>query len=91
MSPDGRFLFAANQSHDSLATIALQPGRGKMFLRRLDQLAAGPEMLAMEPGGGALLTGARGALALDLFQVEGCYAMLTHTSLAAPFRVGSVG
>jgi 6-phosphogluconolactonase len=88
MSPDGRFLFAANRGHDSLATIAIQPDRGKMFLRRLDQITPGPDLLAMHPSGTAILAATAGAARLHGFRLEGRYAMLTQVDLPpAPFPI----
>jgi len=75
VSPDGRFLFVANSGHDSLATVAVQRRKGKMFLRRLDRMAPGVTALAQSPDGTMLL--AIGAT-LEGLAVEGRYAMLSR-------------
>lgn len=89
LSPDGRFLFVANAGHDSLATVAVQRRKGKMFLRRLDRLAAGVAMLGQSPDGGMLLAAGAG---VDGIAVEGRYAMLSRRVVSAVgFAVRAVG
>lgn len=80
LSPDGRFLFVANSGHDSLATVAVQRRKGKMFLRRLDRLAQEVALLGQSPDGGMLL--AAGAW-VEGIAVEGRYAMLARRAVAA--------
>lgn len=42
ISTDGRFLYVVNRGHDSIATFAIQRGKGKMFLRARTMLPAPP-------------------------------------------------
>jgi len=88
---DGRHLFAAHRAQAALATVAVQRGKGKMAVRRLDRLAAVPDLLACNPDGTRLLLGQSGGTTLHAFTVEGRYAMLAKTDLAAPFPVTVLG
>lgn len=42
LSLDGRYLYVANRGHDSLVTVAVQRGKGKIFPRLREALAAPP-------------------------------------------------
>ena len=42
LSPSGRYLYAVNQGHNSIAIAAIQRGKGKLFLRAREMLPATP-------------------------------------------------
>jgi len=88
---DGRHMFAAHRAQAALATVAVQRGKGKMAVRRLDRLGAVPDLLARNPDGTRLLLGRSGDTTLHAFTVEGRYAMLAKTDLVAPFPITVVG
>jgi 6-phosphogluconolactonase len=56
LSPDGRYLYVANQGHDSLLTVAVQRGKGKIFPRTREVLAGPPNGAPFLNDAGTLLT-----------------------------------
>ncbi len=43
IAPSGRYLYAVNRGHDSIATAAIQRGKGKIFLRAREMLTEPPQ------------------------------------------------
>ncbi len=56
LSADGRYLYVANRGHDSLLTVAVQRGKGKIFPRTREALAASPDGAPILDPAGTLLT-----------------------------------
>ncbi len=56
LSRDGRYLYVANRGHDSLVTVAVQRGKGKIFPRTREMLAARPDGAPELDEAGTLLT-----------------------------------
>lgn len=56
LSADGRYLYVANRGHGSLVTVAVQRGKGKIFPRTREALAAPPYGSPMLDAAGTLLT-----------------------------------
>lgn len=56
LSADGRFLYLANRGHDSLLTVAIQRGKGKIFPRMREMLATSPTGAPVLTDNGTMLT-----------------------------------
>ena len=87
ISPDGRFLYASNRSHDSIAMYAVDAGSG-----RLDLVACvpsggrTPRSLAPDPSGRFLLVANQDSDTVTVFAVEAEAATLRE---AARFGIGT--
>jgi 6-phosphogluconolactonase len=66
MSPNGRFLYATNRGHDSIAVLALKPDGRLAFREVVATGAKGPQSLALSPEGSWLLCAHLGGSTLVL-------------------------
>lgn len=85
ISPDGRFLYALTGGHDSIAMLAIQRGKGKLFLRaRTASGGDGACGLALHPAGTALAVAHRRSGTVTSFAVEPLNGQLTRRGAALP-------
>jgi len=77
IGPGGRYLYAANRGHDSIALFALQRGKGKMFLRMREMLPCAPSGPPVIEEMGTRMTLPASATALQ-FAVQPANGMLSR-------------
>jgi 6-phosphogluconolactonase len=71
VSPDGRFLFATNRGHDSIAAYRIGDA-GRLTLTEIEpSLGKGPQNLAIAPGGKLLLCGNMPGNNVAVFRIDG--------------------
>lgn len=75
---DGRYLYLANRGHDSLAIFAIQPGRGKLFMRAREALGRTPHGLAWNSDRTRLLVANRDSNSIARYAVILANGMLTR-------------
>jgi 6-phosphogluconolactonase len=92
VSADGRFLYASNRGHDSLAVFAIEPGT--KALRLVDRVAVRgrhPRHFALAPDGRHLVVANRDTDGLVAFRIDAASGRLTPTgaeqSVPAPVCV----
>lgn len=80
MHPSGRFLYASNRGHDSIAVFAIDPKKGT--LRSLGQVLTGgktPRHFAIDPTGAYLLAENQESNAVVVFHIDPASGSLTPT------------
>jgi 6-phosphogluconolactonase len=91
VSPDGRFVYASNRGHDSIAIFAVLPDatlepRGHAMLD-----ARSPRSMTIDPSGAFLIAGAFDSDVLVRFRIErdGSLTRLGATPIDSPWYVGA--
>ena len=95
ISADGRFVYATNRGHDSIAVLAVAPGTGA--LSAVDRTPTGgafPRSFAIAPGGDRLIVANQNSSALVSFAIDRTTGKLSAPSApvatgAAAFFVGA--
>jgi 6-phosphogluconolactonase len=87
MTPDGRFLYAPNRGHDSIAGFAVDPANG--LLTALGQTPAEkiPRAFEIDPAGRYLLSAGHDTGRLAVYRIDSDTGRLTQTAL---YDVGAV-
>lgn len=82
LSPDGRYLYAANRGHDSITGYKVQKDGSLRFLQRTSCRGKTPRNFAVDPAGEYLLAGNQDSDTISIFRIEadGC---LTYTGSQA--------
>ena len=88
LSPDGRFLYAANRLHDTIAVFALN-GEGRLhYLGETSTMGDYPRHIQMDPGGSFLYACDQRSDSIASFRVDRKTGLLTftgrYTSLGSP-------
>lgn len=78
ISPDGRYLYLANLGHDSIVIFAIQPGRGKLFMRAREAPGHTPHGLAWSTDGTNFLVANRDGNSIARYGVILANGMLTR-------------
>jgi 6-phosphogluconolactonase len=77
LSPDGRFLYATNRGHDSIAGYAIGEDGELSLVEIVSSRGAGPQNLAITPDGGLLLVANMEGDSLALFRIAAASGRLT--------------
>lgn len=87
MTPDGRFLYAPNRGHDSIAAFAVDPGDGR--LRAIGQFPAEkiPRAFEIDPAGRFLLSAGHDSGRLAVYRID---TDTGHLDRVATHDVGAV-
>lgn len=79
--PSGRFLYAANRGHDSIAVFTVHPGDGKLtFVEREAVRGAYPRNFNLDPTGRWLLAAGRLSNTIAVFEIEPETGVLLFTN-----------
>ncbi|MCD1258312.1 lactonase family protein [Paenibacillus athensensis] len=87
LSADGRFLYASNRGHDSIALFAVDEADGRLrSIGFQPTLGRTPRNFALAPGGGFLLVANQDTDNITVFRVDAATGLLTDTghALALP-------
>jgi 6-phosphogluconolactonase len=82
--PNGKFLYASNRGHDSLAVFAIDPGNG--LLTPIEIVPSGgktPRNFALSPDGAWLVCGHQDSNNVTVFRVDPANGRLTRTESTA--------
>lgn len=80
LHPSGRFVYASNRGHDTIAVFAVDPARGT--LRLVEHAAMGgktPRGFALDPSGRWLIAGNQRSDTVSVFRVDAATGKLTNT------------
>ncbi|MFM8414289.1 MAG: lactonase family protein [Planctomycetota bacterium] len=78
--PSGRFLYASNRGHDSIAMYAIDEGTGRLtFLGAEPTRAKTPRHFAIAPGGRFLLAAGQGSGTVTVFTIDEATGTLAFT------------
>jgi len=77
LTPDGRFLYATNRGHDSIAGYAIGEDGELSLVEIVSSRGAGPQNLAVTPDGGLLLVANMEGDSLALFRIAAASGRLT--------------
>lgn len=78
--PNGKFLYASNRGHDSIAVFAIDPATGKLTL--VEIVPSGgktPRNFSLSPDGKWIVCGHQDSINLTVFRVDGATGKLTRT------------
>jgi 6-phosphogluconolactonase len=82
--PNGRFVYASNRGHDSLAVFAVNPANGTLAAVGFDPvLGKTPRNFALDPAGRWLLAASQDSDVIKVFALDGNSGRLTYTGHAA--------
>ena len=89
VAPSGKFVYASNRGHDSIAAFGFDAATGKLtFLQHQSTQGKTPRHFAMEPGGNWLLAENQGSDNIVVFRVDSQSGHLSETgqtvSVGAP-------
>jgi 6-phosphogluconolactonase len=92
ISPDGRFLYAANRLHDTIAIFAINPGMGRLtYLGEVSTLGDYPRSFTIDPTGSFLVCCNQHSDALTTFQFDPGRGAFTfagqYTPVGAPASI----
>jgi 6-phosphogluconolactonase len=78
--PSGRFLYAANRGHDSIAAFEVDPESGRLtFIEREAVRGSHPRNFNLDPTGKWLLAAGRDSNTISLFRIEAQTGELVYT------------
>lgn len=78
--PSGRFLYASNRGHDSIAAFAIDPNNGRLtFLEREAVRGSHPRDFNLDPTGRWLLAAGRDSNTLSQFRIDAETGSLVYT------------
>jgi 6-phosphogluconolactonase len=78
--PSGRFVYAANRGHDSIAAFEVDPENGKLtFLEREAVRGSHPRNFNIDPTGKWLLAAGRDSNTISLFRIDAATGTLVYT------------
>ena len=78
--PNGRFLYAANRGHDSIAAFEIDPDSGHLtFIEREAVRGSHPRNFNIDPSGKWLLAAGRDSNTLSLFRIDPDTGALVYT------------
>jgi len=78
--PSGKFLYASNRGHDSLALFAIAPGTGRLtFVDYMREGIKHPRHFTIDPSGHWLLCGNRDANTVTVYRIDPQTGRLTTT------------
>jgi 6-phosphogluconolactonase len=78
--PSGRFLYAANRGHDSIAAFAIDQDSGRLtFIEREAVRGSHPRNFNIDPTGKWLLAAGRDSNTISLFRIDGESGSLIYT------------
>ena len=86
LHPSGRFLYASNRGHDSLAVFAVDPATGLLSAAPLEIVPSGgahPRNFALSPDGRWLVCGHQNTPLVTVFGVDAATGRLTRTAHTA--------
>jgi 6-phosphogluconolactonase len=75
LSPSGRFLYAANRGHDSIACFAVDEDTGQLTALGQTPTEATPRSFQIEPDGQFLIAAGQGSGKLALFSISDAGAL----------------
>jgi 6-phosphogluconolactonase len=85
MHPNGRFVYASNRGHDSIAVFARDPDQGTLSLVQIEPCGGKyPRNFALSPDGHWLLCANRDTNNVVVFRVDGATGRLTPTGNSTP-------
>jgi 6-phosphogluconolactonase len=95
VSPDGRFLYASNRGHNSIAVFAIDATRGTLTpVQDVDTQGKTPRNFALDPSGRLLLVANQNSNNLVSYRVDAFSGLLTPTgqqaTVPSPMFVGVV-
>ncbi|MEO1994973.1 MAG: lactonase family protein [Planctomycetaceae bacterium] len=70
ITPSGRFLFASNRGHDSIASFAIDPKTGKLSPLRQTQTEKTPRQFNIDPSGEFLIVAGQGNGRLSVYRIN---------------------
>jgi len=70
ISPSGRFLFASNRGHDSIASFAIDPQTGKLSPLHQTQTEKTPRQFNIDPSGEFLIVAGQGSGRLSVYRIN---------------------
>jgi 6-phosphogluconolactonase len=80
LSPDGRFLYASNRGHDSVAVFAVDPAAGTLALAgHSPTLGRNPRNFALSPDGGLLIAANQDSDTVRVFSRETSNGLVSDT------------
>jgi 6-phosphogluconolactonase len=80
VAPSGRFVYASNRGHDSIASFSVNPNTGRMeFLERVWTYGETPRNFAIDPSGNFLYVGHQNTDNITSFRVNQTTGRLTPT------------
>ncbi len=98
VTPDGKFLYASNRGHDSIAAFAIAPDGSLRFIERQPCRGRTPRNFAIDPTGSHLLVGNQSSDTIVAFSIggDGRLSFLSETAFPTPvcirfFRGGFEG
>jgi 6-phosphogluconolactonase len=78
--PTGRFLYAANRGHDSIAAFKIDPESGKLtFIEREAVRGSHPRNFNIDPSGQWLLAAGRDSNTISVFRIDSDAGGLVYT------------
>jgi 6-phosphogluconolactonase len=78
--PTGRFVYAANRGHDSVAAFEVDPGSGRLkFIEREAVRGSHPRNFNIDPTGKWLLAAGRDSNTISLFRIDADSGSLVYT------------
>ena len=78
--PSGRFLYAANRGHDSIAAFQIDPDSGELtFIEREAVRGSHPRNFNIDPTGKWLLAAGRDSNTISLFRIDAKTGSLVYT------------
>jgi len=80
ITPDGRFLYATNRGHDTIAMYAVDEATGKLTFLGVEPIqGAMPRNFAVDPSGTCLLTGGQNSNTVSVFRIDQTTGRLAFT------------
>ena len=70
ITPSGRFLFASNRGHDSIASFAIDPKTGKLTALRQTETEKTPRQFNIDPSGNFLIVAGQGNGRLSVYRIN---------------------
>jgi 6-phosphogluconolactonase len=72
MHPSGKFIYAANRGHDSIAAFRIDPQNGKLALLEREHIRGShPRNFNLDPSGKWLIVAGRDSNTLSVFRIDG--------------------
>jgi 6-phosphogluconolactonase len=70
ITPDGRFLYASNRGHDSLAGYSVDPGSGELKLQGFFSTEKEPREFAIDPSGRFIIAAGESSGKIALYRIQ---------------------
>lgn len=84
LHPSGRYLYASNRGHDSIAGFAVDPATGRLSLIAITPCGGKtPRNFSLSPDGGWLVCANQNSNSLSVFRVDASTGRLTPTGHTA--------